>query len=89
MTLIRGSLGSPRTAERLRQDLHGGPAASAPPERSNEGNTMARKLDVFEKHQLRIARRTLTMAPAMVAVFGGPTIEEAREIIARLTGRKA
>ena len=44
-------------------------------------------LTVPEKHQLRIARDTLKMPDAMVGVMGGPTKEEAKEIIKRLTAR--
>jgi hypothetical protein len=44
-------------------------------------------LGVPEQHQLRIARDTLRMNPAMVAVMGGPSIEESKKIIQRLTGR--
>jgi hypothetical protein len=33
------------------------------------------------KHQLRIARDTLRMNPAMVGVMGGMTIEEARAFL--------
>lgn len=46
-----------------------------------------RKLTVPEKHQLKIARRTLEMNDVFVAVMGGPTKDEAREIVRRLTGR--
>jgi hypothetical protein len=46
----------------------------------------ARRLDTFERHQLKIARQTLRMNPAMVAVMGGPSIAEARVIVAKLTG---
>ena len=44
-------------------------------------------LSVPEQHQLRIARDTLRMNPAMVAFAGGPDIEESKKIIRRLTGR--
>lgn len=43
-------------------------------------------LSVPEKHQLRIARDTLRMTPAMARVMGGMTHEEAREVIRRLGG---
>ena len=46
-------------------------------------------LSVPERHQLRIARDTLEMSDAGARIMGGPTKEEAREIIFRLTGRKA
>ena len=44
-----------------------------------------RKLSVLEAYQLRIARDTLRMPPEMAAVMGGPTIQEAKAIIAKLT----
>jgi len=50
---------------------------------------MRRQLSVPDRHQLKIARDTLKMNDVFVAVMGGPTKEEAREIILRLTGRKA
>ena len=42
-----------------------------------------------ERHQLKIARRTLEMSDAGALIMGGPNKAEAREIILRLTGRKA
>lgn len=48
-----------------------------------------RELSVPEKHQLKIARDTLRMPDAIAAVVGGPSKEEAREIIKRLTGKEA
>jgi len=45
-----------------------------------------RELTVPEQHQLKIARDTLKMPDAMVAVMGGPSKAEAAEIIERLTG---
>jgi hypothetical protein len=45
-------------------------------------------LTVPERHQLRIARDTLKMSDVGARIMGGPTKEEAREIIFRLTGRK-
>ncbi len=50
-----------------------------------KGATM-RQLTIPEKHQLKVARDTLRMSDAMVRVVGGPNKQEAREIIARLTG---
>jgi len=35
------------------------------------------------RHQLRIARATLRMNPAMVGVMGGMTIEEAKAFLAK------
>jgi hypothetical protein len=46
-----------------------------------------RELSVPERHQLRIARATLKMHDAAVAIMGGPNKAEAREIIKRLTGK--
>jgi hypothetical protein len=48
----------------------------------------ARRLDTFERHQLKIARATLRMNPAIVAVIGGPSIAEAKLLVAELTERK-
>lgn len=48
-----------------------------------------RPLTVPERHQLRIARKTLAYHDAAVAVLGGPTKAESREIILRLTGKPA
>ena len=45
-------------------------------------------LTVFEKHQLKIARKTLNMPDEVVAILPGPTKEEARETIARLTKKQ-
>lgn len=42
-----------------------------------------------DRHQLKIARSTLKMSDVGARIMGGPTKEEAREIILRLTGRKA
>jgi len=46
-----------------------------------------RKLSVPERHQLRIARKTLKMSDVGALIMGPPTKEEARQIIAKLTGR--
>jgi len=46
---------------------------------------MKRKLTVPEKHQLKIARKTLTYSDAAVSFLGGPSKDEARRIIYRLT----
>ena len=50
---------------------------------------MSRKLSVFEKHQLRIARKTLNMPDEVVALLGGMTKEEAKQIIKKLSKRRA
>ncbi len=57
--------------------------------RRPKANPKGRELSVPEKHQLRIARDTLKMTDAMARVMGGPSKDEAREIILRLTGRPA
>lgn len=49
---------------------------------------MSKQLTVPERHQLAIARKTLRMPDAAVAVMGGPSKAEARAIIEKLTGRK-
>ena len=46
-------------------------------------------LTVPERHQLKIARDTLKMSDVGARIMGGPTKEQAREIILRLTGRRA
>ena len=46
-----------------------------------------RRLTVPERHQLRIARDTLRMNPAIAAVMGGPTPDEARKIVRRFDRR--
>lgn len=46
-----------------------------------------RGLSVPEQHQLRIARDTLKMNDVFARIMGGPTKEEARQIIIRLTGK--
>lgn len=48
-----------------------------------------RELTVPERHQLRIARQTLNMPDEAVGIAGGPSKEEARKIIEKLTGKKA
>jgi hypothetical protein len=49
-----------------------------------------RELSVPERHQLKVARDTLKLddTVARFRMLGGPTKEEAREIIERLTGKK-
>lgn len=46
-----------------------------------------RKLSVPERHQLRIARKTLKMSDVGARIMGGPSKDEARRIIAELTGK--
>lgn len=45
-------------------------------------------LTVPEKHQLRVARRTLRMTPAMAGVMGGPTRDEAARVVRELDGKE-
>ncbi len=47
------------------------------------------KLNVFDRHQLKIARDTLNMTDAGAMIMGGMTKDEARKIIDRLTNRAA
>ena len=42
-----------------------------------------RQLTVPEQHQLRIARKTLTLSDVGARILGGMTKQEAREVIAR------
>jgi len=44
------------------------------------------KLTIPEKHQLKIARRTLKLNDPMVAIMGGMTKKQAKEIIKKLGG---
>ena len=45
-----------------------------------------RTLTMPERHQLKIARATLRMSDVGARIMGGPSKEEARKIISRLTG---
>jgi hypothetical protein len=47
-----------------------------------------RLLSVPDQHLLRIAKDTLRMNDIMARVMGGPSSEEARKIIKRLTGKE-
>lgn len=49
----------------------------------------AKQLSVPEKHQLKIARQTLRYSDVGAKIMGGPTKEEARAIILKLTGKPA
>lgn len=53
----------------------------------NNGEENMKKLSVFEKHQLKIARDTLKMSNSMVGVMGGMTKEKACQIIKELEGK--
>jgi len=44
-------------------------------------------MDVFDKHQLKIARDTLKMSDAGARIMGGMTKDEARRVILRITGK--
>jgi hypothetical protein len=46
-------------------------------------------MNVFEKHQLNIAKKTLKMNDVGVLIMGGMTKDEARQIILKLTGKPA
>lgn len=46
-----------------------------------------RELTVPERHQLKIARKTLKYSDAGARIMGPPSKAEARTIIKRLTGR--
>ena len=46
------------------------------------------RLTVPDQHLLRIARDTLKMTPVMARIMGGPSPEEAIEIIRRLTAKQ-
>ena len=44
-------------------------------------------MNVFDKHQLKIARSTLKMSDVGARITGGMPKEEAREVVLKLTGR--
>jgi hypothetical protein len=48
---------------------------------------MHKELTIPEKHQLKVARKTLETPNAMLGIMGGMTKSEARAVIKRLTGR--
>ena len=48
---------------------------------------MKKKLTVFQKHQLAIAKKTLKMSDIGVRIMGGMTKVEARIIIKRINSR--
>ena len=50
---------------------------------------MKKKLSVPEKHQLKIARDTMKMSDVGALIMGGPSKDEARAIILKLTGKPA
>lgn len=50
--------------------------------------TKKRKLNTFEKHQVKIARSTMKMPDPILGVMGGMNKTEAKEILNRLVGGK-
>ncbi len=48
-----------------------------------------KQLTIPEKHQLKIARQTLKYSDAGALIMGGMTKAEAREVIYKLTGKRA
>ena len=46
-----------------------------------------RKLTVPERHQLKVARDTMKMSDVGAFIMGGPSKDEARAIILKLTGK--
>ena len=44
-------------------------------------------MNLFDKHQLAIARKTLKMSVSGALIMGGPNHSEARLIIIKLTGK--
>lgn len=55
--------------------------------RKNPARKVKRSLSVPEKHQLAVARKTLTYTDAGARIMGGPTKAGAREIIKKLMGK--
>ena len=49
---------------------------------------MKRNVTVTEKYQLKIARHILRLGKQGITVLSGPSREEARRIIERLTGER-
>jgi hypothetical protein len=48
-----------------------------------------KELNIFDYHQLKIAKATLKMSDVGARIMGGMTKEEARAVILKLTGKKA
>ncbi len=46
-------------------------------------------LSVPQQHQLKIARKTLTYSDVGALIMGGMTKQEARDVILKLTGKRA
>lgn len=53
------------------------------------GAVHVRRLNVFDRHQLKIARDTLRMSDAGAAIMGGMDKATARAVILNLTGKPA
>lgn len=68
-------------------DSHKDKRGSTAHHKRGGGGRPRRQLSVPDKHLLRIARQNAMLNPAMQGVMGGPSIEESKEIIERLTGR--
>jgi hypothetical protein len=49
---------------------------------------MKKELSVFDKHQLKIAKRTLELNDIGAMILGGMTKQEAKEVIKKLTGKE-
>ena len=47
---------------------------------------MPHKLSIPERHQLRVAKKTVNMPDAIAGILGGMSKREARRIIVALTG---
>ena len=45
-------------------------------------------MDIFKKHQLQIARKTLNMPDALIEIMGGMTKEEAKKVIRKNKSQK-
>lgn len=54
-----------------------------------EGARPVKTLNVFDRHQLKIARDTLKMSDAGTRIMGGMDKETARAVILRITGKSA
>jgi hypothetical protein len=48
-----------------------------------------KELNIFDKHQLKIAKNTLKLSDIGAKIMGGMTREEAKEVIKRLEGGRS
>ena len=55
---------------------------------NTKGGLTMKQLTVPEKHQLKVARDTLKMSDVGALIMGGPSKEEAKKIIFKLTGKR-